>query len=93
MVLEVLADPGQVVHDVDAERLESAALPTPETCNSWGELIAPPQRTTVAGADLRGGPAAVLVLHADGPLALEEDPGTNARVTTSRLGRFITGWR
>ena len=53
----------------------SAALPTPETCSSWGELIAPPQRMTVAGADLRGGPAAVLVLHADSPLALEEDPG------------------
>jgi hypothetical protein len=46
VVLQVLADAGQVGDDVDAERRSSAALPTPESCSSCGELIAPPQRIT-----------------------------------------------
>ena len=46
VVLEVLADAGQVVDDVTPSASSSAALPTPESWSSCGELIAPPQRIT-----------------------------------------------
>ena len=46
VVLEVAADAGQVVHDVDLRGCSSAAGPTPESIRSCGELMAPPLRIT-----------------------------------------------
>ena len=69
VVLQVLADAGQVVDDRRRRAARGArASPTPETWSSCGELIAPPQRITssariVAPADL----------DADRARALEDD--------------------
>ena len=74
VVLQVLADAGQVVHDVDARAPRArSALPTPESWSSCGELIAPPQRIT-SPASIRSGPVASRHLDADRARAVEEDP-------------------
>ena len=42
VILQVLADAGQLVHDRDAEAAAAArAGPTPESCSSCGDCIAP----------------------------------------------------
>ena len=59
MVLQVLADARQVVHDRDAElRAARAAGPMPESFRSWGELIAPAARITSRRARAVDRPAA-----------------------------------
>ena len=52
----------------------SRALPTPESCSSWGELMAPPQRiTSLAVTLLAAAPAELRVLHARRPRPVEQD--------------------
>ncbi len=53
----------------------SSALPTPESCSSCGELMAPPQRITSPAYARRERAPAVRVLDADRALAVEDDPG------------------
>jgi len=46
MVLQVLADAGQIGDRFDPERLELGRIADAESCSSCGELNAPPQRIT-----------------------------------------------
>ena len=57
MVLQVLADPGQVVGDLDPAARSTAPGPMPESCNNWGEPIEPAARiTSRAARTVRGTP-------------------------------------
>ena len=38
VILQIVADAGRIEHDVDAMLLNRSAGPTPESCNSCGEL-------------------------------------------------------
>ena len=51
VVLQVRAHPGQVDNASMPERRSTSAGPMPDSCSSCGELIAPPHRIDLAGAD------------------------------------------
>ena len=91
MVLEVLAHPHEVLHDVPPRALSSAAFPMPESCRSWGELKAPPHKMT-SPARIRRPPGS----PSSTPTALRPSNRTlvtNRPQSTSRLGLYITGCR
>ena len=46
MILEVLADAGQMVDGLDTARFNSALSPMPESIRIFGELMAPAERMT-----------------------------------------------
>ena len=79
VVLQVLTHAGQVVDDVDAERLELRGVAHARRAGAAaGELMAPPQQMISPAVTRSSGPAtrprrARTVLDADGPCALEQD--------------------
>ena len=76
VVLQVLADAGQLVHDRDAVRVAAArAGPMPDSCSSCGDWIAPAASSTSARAARVVHRAALAVAHADGAAALEQQAG------------------
>jgi hypothetical protein len=46
VVVEVLADPGEIVHRVDAQRIQLGARTTPDRSSSRGESTAPAETMT-----------------------------------------------
>ena len=62
VVLQVLADAGQVVRPPATPTARScSAGPMPDSRNSWGEPIAPPQRITSRAAWPRAAPVAAVI--------------------------------
>jgi hypothetical protein len=77
VVLQVLADAGQVVHDVDAERAQLVGVAHAGELQRCGELMAPPHSTTSPARTARRA-ATLRVLHADRARASNRIFVTNA---------------
>ena len=94
VVLEVLADAGQVGDDVDAERAQrSCALPTPGELEELGRVDRAAAEDHLAGEDALAAGAGELHLDTDRRVPSNSTRVARARVRTSRFARAITGWR
>ena len=75
MVLEVLADAGQVVDDVDAVLREQPLVADPGELQQLRGVDRAAAEDHLAGVDAAVQPAAAQVVDADRALALEPDAG------------------
>ncbi len=74
MVLQVLADAGRMLHDVDAVPLQvCAALPMPDSISRCGDWNAPAETMTSPLARTDSRLAVAAELDADRALAVEQD--------------------
>ena len=85
--------PGKCCTASIPKRFNSSALPTPESCNSWGELMAPPQQIISPAKTFSLGLFLVLNSTPTAFLPSNKILLTSVLNITVRFVRFFTGWK